>query len=290
MQEPSARPRRTQRRTVAKIAAILLGLGLLAGAWAIVAGRDDPGSSALAPGPGVGADAPTALTAVCTADGPVLNDDVVQVGPAGLPVEFRNDTDLPASFLISTEVGLGGGSGTLVLPGQRQNQVVLLPPGPATVECGANSADRRSVDVLLADPQGLYSSIELDCGSRGQLVADLTGDGPPVASAEDALRDLLSDDALADHDVQRAGYPQSDPRPYVVRQDGRIVARPGFRSHARRPRRRRARRLSGSDALPLIGPDAGVRSAAFGRDRHRHLDRRRLGQVLVLVSTGELAT
>ena len=58
---------------------------------------------------------------------------------------------------------------------------------------------------------------------------DMSGDGPPVSSAREALVGVLSDEALADDDVQPAGYPQSDPRPYVVHQDGRIVARPGFR-------------------------------------------------------------
>ncbi len=204
-------------------------LGLVGGTWAVVASRADTEQPSVPTGPGVGADAPTALTVVCTASGPALNSDIVQVGPAGLPVELRNDTDAQVSFLISTKVGLGGGSGTVVPAGERRNQVVLVPPGPATVECGPDLPSRQSVDVTLADPQELYSSIELDCGSGGQLVADLSGDGPPVASAEDALRDLLSDDALADHDVQPAGYPQSDPRPYVVRQNGRIVARPGVR-------------------------------------------------------------
>jgi len=225
----SARRRRTKKRAVLSITAVVAVLGLVAGVWAVVANRADTKQSAVATGPGVGADAPTALTVVCTVDGPALNSDIVQVGPAGLPVEWRNDTAAPVHVLISTKVGLGGGSGTVVGVEGRVNQVVLVPPGPATIECGADSASGRSVDVTLADPQGLYSSIELDCGSGGQVVVDLTGDGPVVSSAEDALRNLLSDDALADHDVAPAGYPQADPRQYVVRRDGKVVARPGFR-------------------------------------------------------------
>ena len=224
-----AHSRRTRRRMVGGAVAMVVVLGLVVGGSAVVVSRDDTKRSAVAPGPGVGADAPTALTVVCTVDGPALNSDIVQVGPAGLPVEWRNDTAAPVHVLISTKVGLGGGSGTVVGVEGRVNQVVLVPPGPATIECGADSASGRSVDVTLADPQGLYSSIELDCGSGGVTIADLSGDGPAVAAAEDALGNLLSDGALADHDVRPAGYPQTDPRQYVVRQGGRIVARPGFR-------------------------------------------------------------
>ncbi len=225
----AGRQRRTRRRTLVSIAAVVGVLGLLAGAWAVVASRADTQQPSVSAGPGVGADAPTALTVVCTGDGPVLNGDIVQVGPAGLPVEWRNDTDAPASFLISTKVGLGAGSGTVVPPGDRQNQVLLIPPGPAEIECGPDAASRRSVDVTLADPTGLHSSIELDCGTGGVTVADLSGDVTPADTAEEALGELLSDEALADHDVRPAGYPQQDPRPYVVRQDGKIVARAGFR-------------------------------------------------------------
>jgi hypothetical protein len=226
----AARRRRTRRRAVVSIAAVLVVLGLVAGAWAVVTTRANSRESSVLTGPGVGADAPTALTVVCTAQGPVLNSDIVQVGPAGLPVEWRNDTDAPANIFIGSAERSSGGTGGLVPPRSREDHVLEIPPGRTAVTCGADRTSDQPVEVTIVDPQGLYSSIELDCGSGGQAVVDMSGDGPAVASAEDALGAVLSDDALADHDVQPAGYPLSDPRPYVVRRHGKIVARPGFRT------------------------------------------------------------
>ena len=135
----AARHRRKRTRRVVSVAAIVVALGLVAGAWAVVASRADTRQASVATGPGVGADAPTALTVVCTTDGPVVNSDIVQVGPAGLPVEWRNDTDGPASFFMAGVDGTGGGTGGMVLSGARENHVLAIPPGRVAVECGADS-------------------------------------------------------------------------------------------------------------------------------------------------------
>jgi hypothetical protein len=227
----AGRQRRNRKRAGLAASAVGLVVVVLAGTWLVWSRGPASTTDGLVTGPGVGADAPTSLTVTCTADGPVLSSTVVQAGPDGVAVEYRNAVGDATGFSIGAGDGTGRASGGALASDQVLTRVEAVPPGPATVKCispASNIREASGTSVTIVDPNQLYRPAELDCDGGGQVVVDFDGTADPVGAPEDALADLLDDAALADHDVEAAGYPGVVPRPFVVRQGGRTVALPGF--------------------------------------------------------------
>ena len=110
--------------------------------------------------------------------------------------------------------------------GPQQNQVWLLPTGPARVWCGdtdpASSEDW--IDIELVDPDGYYIADVVDCASASGATIDYVNNakgphGDPIAVARRQIKGLRDGDL-----VERAGYVGGPGTKVRVVRDGHVVA------------------------------------------------------------------
>jgi len=140
----------------------------------------------------------------------------------GVHIAITDSGEVPVSFTI---VGAGGDGAE---PGERKETVWQLPPGDATIYCGAISGGgtdaSSSANLNVVDPNRLYVPAGLDCasvvGEAGSYAEGATGfSGDPVQVARDHLSGLEFDDL-----VERALYPESEQPVVRVVRDGAVVA------------------------------------------------------------------
>jgi hypothetical protein len=114
-------------------------------------------------------------------------------------------------------------------PEGERELVLPVPPGVSEIRCQDPAEDAGApdgyVELEVVDPDGIYVSTELECGSKQRVgwindfIMGATGDPDPVASARERLQGLEPDDL-----VEAAGYPEAQtPQVRVVR-DGKVVA------------------------------------------------------------------
>ncbi len=115
-----------------------------------------------------------------------------------------------------------GGVGTYLAPGTSTVELPV-PPGPVEVTCSAMSGVSYAASLLVRDPDNVFVSDALSCGSpqHSRLAeAAVVRQGDPVALTRQELGGRLPVDAT----VEPAGYPQASARTVRVRHGGEMVA------------------------------------------------------------------
>ena len=157
-----------------------------------------PTAVATAVSPG---DAPGVLLVTCTPSGSEVETPRVAVQRDGVHVQIRNTIGADVAFMVD---GVGGDNA----PDPQQNQIWLLPTGPARVWCGNTDpvSSEDWINVELVDPHAYYVADAVECASASgatiDYVENATGPrGDPIEVARQQISGLRDGDL-----VERAGY------------------------------------------------------------------------------------
>lgn len=169
---------------------------------------------------------PAALQVACDGTHPAILTPLVKAQPDGIHIDVTNTSGQRLDFSIDDANGLAiqGDS----LSGASGSYTYSFGPGSYRFTC-----NRSTAAFTVADPDGLYTSSDLECGSTtgGGTVGTndyAAGARGPQGSLLDIarleLRGLQSGDV-----VERAGYPQAPGEALVrVVRQGRVVAGLGY--------------------------------------------------------------
>jgi hypothetical protein len=144
----------------------------------------------------------------CAAAGPVAEDPQVRPQPDGVHLAFESDDGAQLYDVHAVGWAVGTSLGGRIARGVTEASL-SVPPGRVEVRCvndaGGYDANAPSAELTVVDPDRLWVSPDLTCGTtvRLQLDAGPAPDSPdPEALARAALGGLLPGDTLL-----KPGYP-----------------------------------------------------------------------------------
>ena len=141
----------------------------------------------------------------CIGDDTEVETPVVAVRADGVHLVVNSDADSPA-ISIQSERGFSATVG--FAEAGPANEILLIPPGSATVECGQHDEPSVSAkEITFVDPNGMWHDTQLSCSDFAQVeqrAATLffTKENPLL----DALRRIFPG-ILPDDEVSYGGFP-----------------------------------------------------------------------------------